>query len=184
MGRSALKFEPLLVFVHFRVRALKYVLEALVLTGDIIGHPAGHNNVSVAHVSGVCRPEALHQRLPPRIVRIRQDRRELVAADAVHGAVVEGVADQLTRPADVCVARRVTKGVVGVLEAVEVEHHNRKREIGIGCDPLVPLRLRLNEDALGLDAGQRVAAGKLRRLLQGEGLLLLPPEIYPESLLT
>ena len=91
--------------------------------------------------------------------------------------MLEGFADERAAVAYIAVPRRVAHGVVDGLEVIEVKDRHGEGRGFVFLDAGIPLHFRLHKDALALDAGQPVAAGKLGGLLQGPGLGLLAADV-------
>ena len=110
-------------------------------------------------------PDRVDQRGRDRLraleIGVGEDRRELVTADARQDVVrAQGRAQRVTDAHDQLVARRMAEGVVDVLEAVEVEHHQRR------LPPLQAEALELLLEAPTVDqAGARVVVGQVLQTL-------------------
>ena len=104
-------------------------------------------------------------------VGLGQDDRELVAA--VAGRDVRRAQrrpDELRGPGQDPVAEQVAERVVDELEVVEVEHqHAQRAPAALGADDL--LAQPLVQEAVVVEAGQRVAVGELAGVLVEAGVL-------------
>ena len=119
--------------------------------------------------SGVLQPRV--ELVGVRERRLREDDRELVAADAA-GDVrrADDVADPLRRLGEDAVAGEVADAVVDRLEVVEVEDDQREVPVvAVRAGDLA--RKGLVEVAAVVQAGQRVEVGELARLAEAARVL-------------
>ena len=173
--RRTQPLEQLLFLVHQAVGPLEHRVIALVCVLLEFGQAAGDHHAAAADVGHRAVVQRQRQLLADQVVAAREDHDEFVAADAVHRAVLEDVADHVEGLADVFVARLVAQGVVDLLQPVHVADHHREGLRLPGVDGLVDLLFAVQIGKLALGPGHGVLEGRLPggvALLHG---LVLPP---------
>ena len=154
---GAQTLQKLLLLIHELVRPLKDLVEAAVFPGLVGGEPArDHHRALLADVRHRAVMEGQQQLLSDEIVSPGQNHHKFVPAHPEYGAVLENVADQPARAADIVVAGLVAEGVVDLLQAVDVADHHGEFFRASAVDGLVVLLLAGEEGVLALDAGHGV----------------------------
>ena len=154
--RLAQALQHVLLLVHGRVGPVEHRADAPVPPGVVDAAAEGHHGPAPLQVRQDLLLEEAQQLLPVRVVLALQDRGELVAADAVDGAVLEADADQAAGLPDQLVPGLVAAAVVDLLEVVQVKDHDAEGGDLPLADPPVHALPGLLPGVLALHAGQGV----------------------------